>query len=169
MKLAANMNRNLSLLRCGFIILSQSAIVPFWQYAAAMPLCDGSMSRTISLSCPGTNRFPDCHPNVLVESAFFMMSMFSASSAAKNFTMCFAFSDVTVHPKSASAVMALDVKMVLRGYIALCHCPSLLNATSIFSSPVSMLRSRCVIMIGVLHTMTGAYFFSSITLIPFSE
>ena len=65
--------------------------------------------------------------------------------------------------------MPLAVNIVDRGKIALCQEPSLLNAISIFSSPVSMLRRRCVKMIGVLQTMTGPYVFSSMWLIPLSE
>ena len=95
--------------------------------------------------------------------------MFSASNAARKLTTCFAFSLVTVHPKSASAVIFREVKIVERGYIARLHCPSRLNAISIFSSPVSMLLSRWVNMIGVLQTIVGIAFFSSMWLMPFSE
>ena len=134
--------------------------VPFWL---------GSMSRTIPCSLPGMNRFPGCHPNVDVASAFVMMSIFSASSAARNRTTCFAFSDVTVHPRSASVVIPLAVNIVDRGKMALCQVPSLLNAISIFSSPDSMLLRRWVNMIGVLQTIFGVYCFSSMWLIPLSE
>ena len=98
-----------------------------------------------------------------------MMSMFSASNAARKLTTCFAFSLVMVHPKSARAVMFREVKTVERGYIARLHWPSRLKAISIFSSPVSMLFKRWVNMIGVLQTVVGIAFFSSMWLMPFSE
>ena len=112
---AASMNRNLSRSRCGCMVSFHLSKDPVWQYAAAIPFCDGSMSRTMSLSCPGINRFPGCHPKLDVASAFVMMSMFSASRADKKRTTCFAFSDVTVHPRSARTVMPLAVKIVDRG------------------------------------------------------
>ena len=71
--------------------------------------------------------------------------------------------------KSARAVMFREVKTVERGYIARLHWPSRLKAISIFSSPVSMLFKRWVNMIGVLQTVVGIAFFSSMWLMPFSE
>ena len=53
--------------------------------------------------------------------------------------------------------------------MALCHAPSRLKATSIFSSGLSMLFSRCVMMIGVRQIFFGRCCFSSIRQIPFSE
>ena len=73
------------------------------------------MSSTMPCSLPGINLCPGCHPKVEVESDFEMMSMFSASSAERKRTTDLAFSEVTVHPKSASTVMPRLVKIVLLG------------------------------------------------------
>ena len=127
------------------------------------------MSRIMSPPWPGKNFPPCCHPNVLVEFAFWMMSMFSDSSSARNLTTCFAFSEVTVQPRSARAVIPLAVNTILRRKMALCHLPSLLKAISIFSSPVSAFLRRCVKIMGVLQITSSKYFTPSILAIPFSE
>ena len=134
-----------------------------------MPRCDGSMSRVMPASQPGIKRRPGCQPKVDVASTFGIRSIFSASRACKNRTTCLAFSLVIVQPKSARVVMLWLLNIVDRGKVAVCHLPSRLKATSIFSSPVSRLCRRCVKITGVLHTTTGVYCFSSIRLMPLSE
>ena len=91
------------------------SMVPFWQYAAAMPRWDGSMSRVIPSSRPGMNRRPGCQPKVEVASFLGMMSMFSDSKAPRNFTTFFEFSLVMVQPKSAKVVMLRLEKITDRG------------------------------------------------------
>ena len=83
------------------------------------------------------------------------MSMFSLSSRSKNRTTNRAFSLVSVMPLSASVVIAFAWKTMLRGCTVVCHSPSRLNASSTFSTKLSMLRSRFVMMMGVLHIVTG--------------
>ena len=163
------MKRNLFLARWGAMWLIHRSSVPFLQYAAAMPLWLGSMSRVRPSSWPGRNRRPGFQPKVEVASFFGMISMFSASRAPRKRTTCLAFSEVTVHPRSARAVMERLEKIVDRGYMALCHWPSRLKAISIFSSPVSRLLRRCVRISGVRHTLVGSWVFGSMELMPFSE